>query len=63
MVARIVVAMAVGVCGHIARMVGIQNKVSAIATLVSSGPSPEYGSVHVYLSLLHMSRCLSSKRF
>lgn len=47
MAARIVVAMAVGVCGHIAHMVGIQNKVSAIATLVSSGPSPEYGSVHV----------------
>lgn len=52
MAARIVVAMAVGVCGHIARMVGIQNKVSAIATLVftfllSLGPSPEYGSVHV----------------
>lgn len=52
MATRIVVAMAVGVCGHIALTVGIQNKVNAIAALVftfllSSGPSPEYGSVHV----------------
>lgn len=52
MAARIVVAVAVGVCSHITLMVGIQNKVNAIATLVftfllSSGSSPEYGSVHV----------------